>query len=226
VILTKSPEKLLKEGKFARVPIIIGDEEDEGTLWSQFQFNLSTPAHVSEYLNLKFFHHATRAQMDEFVGTYQTISEDGSPFRTGLLNNWYPQYKRVAAILGDLAFTLSRRYFLQERAAAAPELKAWSYMNSYFYGLPIIGTIHGSDIFHVLWGVPYDQATDTIRRYYLSFVYHMDPNVGFPSLPDWPTWESSKKLLWMFATTQDLRNDDFRKDSYDWINSHVPELTM
>ena len=225
VVLTKSPEILLKEGKFARVPVIIGDEEDEGTLWSQTQFNLTTKEDVAEYLNIKFFHHATRDQMNEFVNTYQTITEDGSPFRTGLLNNWYPQYKRVAAILGDLAFTLSRRYFLVERNKAAPALEAWSYMNSYFYGLPIIGTIHGSDIFHVLWGVPYDQATDTIRRYYLSFITHMDPNVD-NDRPEWPTWESSNQLLWMFATSQTLRTDDFRQDSYEWIASHVPELTM
>lgn len=60
--------------------------EDEGTLWSQTQINLTEPADVAEYLNLKFFTHASRDQMNEYVGTYQTITEDGSPFRTGILN--------------------------------------------------------------------------------------------------------------------------------------------
>jgi triacylglycerol lipase len=224
-VLTKSPEFLLKEGKFAKVPVIIGDEEDEGTLWSLTQFNLTTPEDLAEYLNLKFFHHATRAQMNEFVGTYQTITEDGSPYRTGEANNWYPQYKRVAAMLGDLAFTLSRRYFLNERHAAAPELKSWSYMSSYFEGIPILGTVHGSDIFHIVWSVPYDFATNNMHEYYLSFINYLDPNVN-NNAPTWPTWEDSNQLLNSHALWQQLIPDTARSDSYEWIADHVPELTM
>lgn len=224
-LMTKSPEFLLKEGKFARVPVIIGDEEDEGTLWSQFQGNLTTKADVAEYLNLKFFHHATREQMNEYVNTYQNIIEDGSPYRTGTAWNWYPQYKRVAAILGDLAFTLSRRYFLHERRAIAPELKSWSYLSSYWEGLPVLGSVHGGDIIRIMWGVPYDFATDTMRQYYLSFVTYGDPNVNNPK-PNWPRWETSNKMLNVHAAFQAEVTDDFRTDSYKWIAEHVPELTM
>ncbi|KAK6836525.1 alpha/beta-hydrolase [Apiospora arundinis] len=176
--MTMSPEKLIQEGKFTKIPVIIGDEEDEGTLWSLMQANLTTKDDVADYLKTYFFHHATEQDMDEYVGTYRTISEHGSPYRTGLLNNWYPQFKRLAAILGDLAFTLSRRYFLEARRAAAPELKAWSYLSSYGFGTPILGSVHGGDIFHIVWGGP------------------------------------------------TLVSDDFRADSYAWIASHIPQLTM
>ncbi|KIW03733.1 uncharacterized protein PV09_05040 [Verruconis gallopava] len=224
-VMTKSPDLLVQEGKFAKVPIIIGDEEDEGTLWALMQFNITTTDQVADYLGQYFFHHATLQDMETFVGTYQTITEDGSPFRTGLLNNWYPQFKRLAAILGDLAFTLSRRYFLHIREAAVPGLPAWSYMSSYFYGLPILGTVHGSDIFHIVWSVPYDYATHTMHSYYLSFITDLDPNSN-NSAPHWPQWRESNQLLNLFSSYLQFIPDNFRSDSYDWISSHVPQLTM
>jgi carboxylesterase type B len=41
-VLTKSPEALLATGKYAKVPFIIGDQEDEGTLFALFQSNITT----------------------------------------------------------------------------------------------------------------------------------------------------------------------------------------
>lgn len=222
--ISASPDQLIEAGKFAQVPVIIGDEEDEGTMWSLAQSNLTTEGQVADYLNEYFFHHASQQDMDDFVATYQTITEDGSPFRTGLLNNWYLQYKRVAAILGDLAFTLSRRYFLNTRYAASG-LPAWSYLSSYNYGTPILGSVHGGDIFHVVWSVPYNYATATIHGYYLSFIYDLDPNSD-NALPEWPQWEESHELVNFFADYQQTISDDFRSDSYDWISAHIPELTM
>ncbi|KAH8660255.1 Alpha/Beta hydrolase protein [Xylariales sp. PMI_506] len=224
-VITKSPEQLIQEGKFAKVPVIIGDEEDEGTLWSLMQANITTTGEVADYLNQYFFTHATQQEMDDYVATYQTITDDGSPFRTGLLNNWYPQYKRLAAILGDLAFTLSRRYFLNIRYAAAPDLHAWSYLSSYFYGLPILGTVHGSDILHIVSGVPYDYATHTMHSYYFSFIHDLDPNSN-SGAPEWPKWHESNQLLNLYADYQQFIPDDFRSDSYEWITNHIPQLTM
>lgn len=51
----------------------------------------------------------------------------GSPFNSGALNNIYPQFKRLAAVLGDTTFTLTRRSYL---STVASEVKAWSYLNT------------------------------------------------------------------------------------------------
>ncbi|KAK6201792.1 hypothetical protein LQW54_009371 [Pestalotiopsis sp. IQ-011] len=223
--MTKSPDQLVEEGKFTKVPIIIGDEEDEGTLWSLSQSNITTTEEVADYLKEYFFHHSTQQDMDDFVGTYQTTTDDGSPFRTGLLNDWYPQFKRLAAILGDLAFTLSRRYFLDIRHAFDSELKAWSYMSSYGYGTPILGSVHGGDILHIVWSQPYDYATRTMHSYYLAFIHDLDPNSNNLS-PSWPEYFESKQLLNLFSAYQQFIPDDFRADSYQWITDHIPQLTM
>lgn len=112
VVLTDSPEVLAKNGKFAAVPFIIGDQEDEGTLFALFQSNITTNDELVEYLSTYFFGGATTAQLEALLDTYpQDLGISGSPFRTGVLNNLYPQYKRLAAILGDLVFTLTRRGF-------------------------------------------------------------------------------------------------------------------
>lgn len=101
VVLTASPDVLAIQGRYADVPFIIGDQEDEGTIFSLFQSNITTTAEVVTYLSTLFFNNASPAQLEELVATYPDVTTDGSPFRTGLLNNWYPQYKRLAAILGE-----------------------------------------------------------------------------------------------------------------------------
>jgi triacylglycerol lipase len=88
--------------------------------------------------------------MTALVATYPDDASDGSPFRTLFLNNWYPQYKRIAAILGDLTFTLTRRAFLNTVATSVP---SWSYLASYDYGTPVLGSFHGGDILQVFYGI-------------------------------------------------------------------------
>lgn len=154
--LTQSPDILLAAGKYARVPYILGSQEDEGTLFALFQADfLQTTEQLANYLSNIFFFNAGLARVKELVATYPNIliGEDGSPFRTGLLNNWYPQFKRLAAILGDLTFTLSRRIVLNTTKRISPEVKSWSYLSSFNYGTPILGTFHGSDLIQVFFGI-------------------------------------------------------------------------
>lgn len=223
--ITDSPETLVLNGKYAKVPFIVGDQEDEGTLFGLFTPNLTTRAEVSEYFSTVFFDQATTAQIDSLVGTYQTITEDGSPFRTGLLNNWYPQYKRISAILGDITFTITRRVFLELASAVNPSVPSWSYLATYDYGTPILGTFHGSDLLQVFYGVLPNNAAKSIRGYYYSFIYELDPNKG-NNLDDWPQWSQSKKLLNFGANTNGLLDDNFRKDTEDWLKVNVGSLRV
>ncbi|RFU75027.1 cholinesterase [Trichoderma arundinaceum] len=43
VVLPDSPEVLASKGQFAKVPLLVGDQEDEGTVFSIFQLNLTSP---------------------------------------------------------------------------------------------------------------------------------------------------------------------------------------
>ncbi|KAF9889508.1 hypothetical protein FE257_007218 [Aspergillus nanangensis] len=220
-ILSQSPDALGKAGKYAPVPFIIGDQEDEGTLFALFQSNITTTDDLVEYFSKYFFHGASQAQLQELVATYPTITADGSPFRTGILNNWYPQFKRLAAILGDLTFTLTRRVVLNIMAEVNPDVPSWSYLASYDYGTPVLGTFHGSDILQVFYGILPNYASRSIHTYYFSFVYDQDPNSRRGSFMEWPQWSKDKQLMQFFANRGALLKDDFRSDTYDFIVENV-----
>ena len=222
IVLTASPDVLVTEGKYAAVPFIIGDQEDEGTIFALFQSNITTTAEIVTYLSTYFFHDATQAQIEALVATYPDDITDGSPFGTLIFNELYPQYKRLAAILGDLVFTLTRRAFLNVASEVNP-VPFWSYLGSYDYGTPLLGTFHGSDILQVFYGILPNYASAAIHTYYFSFVYNLDPNIG-NNYMNWPQWSEGQKLMQFYATGGDLLADDFRSDSYDWIAANVASL--
>ena len=219
-IFTDSPEVLAQEGKFARVPFILGDQEDEGTLFALFQSNITTTDELIDYLLTIFFHDANATVIEDLVALYSDTSTDGSPFRTGIFNDWYPEFKRLAAILGDLTFTLTRRATLKIASTVAPDLPSWSYLSSYDYGTPIMGTFHGSDILQVFFGIYPNYASASFHAYYISFVNNLDPNVG-NSYPNWPQWSENNQLLNTYPTFSQLITDDFRSNIVDFL---VPNI--
>ena len=214
--ITDSPEVLVAGGRYAKVPFIVGDQEDEGTLFGLFTPNITTTDDITTYFSTLFFQGASRAQVSQLVGTYQTITEDGSPFRTGLLNNYYPQYKKVSALIGDLTFTLTRRIFLSIASRVNPGVPSWSYLATYDYGTPILGTFHASDILQVFNGIVPNNAAKTIRGYYFSFVYNLDPNKG-NNFGNWPQWSQGQTLIQFQANTNTYLDDNFRNDTYNFL---------
>ncbi|KAI0809731.1 sterol esterase [Xylaria sp. FL0064] len=225
VVLPDSPDVLAKNGQYAAVPMIIGDQEDEGTLFSLFQSNITTEADLIDYLYEVFFRDATRDQVADLVGTYSPALSAGSPFRTGILNNPYPQFKRLAAILGDLVFTLTRRLFLEITSEVNPDVPSWSYLSSYDYGTPILGTFHGSDILQVFYGILPNYASNAIQSYYISFLYTMDPNNGTPAeIAEWPQWKDAKELMNFYNSYSTLLKDDFRSASAQWLSGNIGML--
>ncbi|KDN61296.1 putative carboxylesterase [Colletotrichum sublineola] len=226
--LTVSPDILAKNGQYAAVPMIIGDQEDEGTLFGLFQANVTTNDRLVTYLKDYFFATATEDQIREYVATYDDGLNgitNGSPFRTGILNEVFPGFKRRSAILGDLVFNLTRRVFLNLAAVVNPDVPTWSYLASYDYGTPILGTFHGSDLFQVFFGIKNNYAARSIRTYYTNFVYDLDPNVGSNGqYPNWPKWSQGQNLMQFFADKASILKDDFRKASSDWILKNAESL--
>ncbi|KAL9057261.1 MAG: hypothetical protein Q9162_002465 [Coniocarpon cinnabarinum] len=207
--------------RIAKVPIIIGDQEDEGPLFSLVLYNVTNTNDLVTYLN-SYFPLASRDQIQGLVDTYSADPSAGSPFNTGILNELYPGFKRNAAILGDLTFTLSRRAVLGAYTDAYPDVGAWSYLASYFYGTPVLGTFHGSDLLVIYEDFPLIVPMQSIYRYYISFFNHQDPNaLGTPAPTiNWPQWtRQSPQLLNFQALSNRLITDDFRQASFDYIQS-------
>lgn len=89
-----------------------------GTLFSLVQGNITTNDELVAYFASYFSPNNPNAMQDVAGLAAQYPDQPlmgqpaGSPFNTGPLNNIYPQFKRVAAILGDITFTLTRRAYL------------------------------------------------------------------------------------------------------------------
>lgn len=228
----QSPEKAVQAGDFAKVPVIVGDQEDEGTLFSLVQSNVTTNDDLIEYLASYFPENPNAvADVTGLVDLYPnqplTGQPAGSPFNTASLNNLYPQYKRLAAILGDTVFTLTRRVYLE---TVSSQVKCWSYLSSYLYGTPVLGTFHGSDIL-AAYGTLGDLNVPTIsiQTYYINFVNSLDPNGATAQAPiiQWPQWMgSAAKLLNFRALRNTIIDDDFRKAASDYLGANGAALAV
>ncbi len=58
------------------------------------------------------------------MAQYTSSITAGSPFDTSILNAITPQFKRIAAFIGDAVFQAPRRFFINK---AASKQKVWSY---------------------------------------------------------------------------------------------------
>ncbi|KAF4121386.1 Carboxylesterase type B [Geosmithia morbida] len=228
--LTDSMDALVLANKYAPVPMIVGDCEDEGTLFALFQPNLTTPAELADYLHQYYFGAATPALLEDLIATYGTgiaAVTDNSPFGTGLLNEVFPGFKQRAAILGDLVFTLTRRLFLTVTAGVNPDTPSWSYLLSQNKGTPILGTFHASDLLQVFYGVNDNYAAKSMRSYFINFVYSLDPNGdGDTGFPDWPRWDEAHEMAHVSAGSSSILADNFREDSYNWIVDNLAILRL
>ncbi|KAL7906938.1 alpha/beta-hydrolase [Trichoderma velutinum] len=227
VILQDSPDALLDQGKYYPVPMIVGDQEDEGTLFSVFQNNVTSSSTLVNWLSQYMFSNATKNQLTELVSTYDTAISSGSPFRTSIFNDLYPGFKRTAALLGDLVFTLTRRMELTVASQLNPNVPIWSYLSSYDYGTPFLGTFHASDIIQIFYGILPNNAMRSTRTYIFNFLYNLDPNVGVKGYANWPKWTDNHQLMWFeTANSNSLLADDFRDDSYQWIVKNKAALRV
>jgi carboxylesterase type B len=211
-VLLDSPDDQGISGNFYAVPTIIGALEDEGTIFALFQSNLTTDAQVVDYLSELYFEHAPKEKLQELLDTYKDES-DGSPFRTGNKNEIYAGYKRMAALLGDMVFMLSRRLTLVLASLVKPDMPTWSYLGSYKHGTPILGSFHVTDIVELFYNENPSQSVKDTRTYYFNFLYNLDPNAGVSGLAEWPRWAEGNKLMWFQNNKTDLLADDFRSDS-------------
>ena len=122
-LLPDLPSKLLAAGKFSKIPFMAGTVLDEGTDFVPTQ--ISSDAQLEEFIVVADnpFAPSLTLQFQQDVGTLLALYPDnaalGSPFGTG--NETFglsSEYKRAAAMLGDVSFQAPRREWIQAATAA------------------------------------------------------------------------------------------------------------
>ncbi|KAI0766814.1 Alpha/Beta hydrolase protein [Irpex lacteus] len=202
------PYEAILKGKVANIPFVAGDVDDEGTLWTLSLTNLTTDDEVRAYISSNYFPNATTDEIDQLLELYPADLAQGSPFDTGDANAVTPQFKRLAALQGDLYFIGPRRFFLQNRSSRQ---QAWSYLSKRGKSLPDLGSYHGSDL--VIFG------GNDLADYLINFVNHHNPNGK--GLASWPQYTPGSPTLFTLLdgnATHALTKDTFRSEAISYLN--------
>lgn len=87
VLPTDYPDKLIAAGKFKRIPLLNGNQDDEGTLLTRgASSNLTTDAHFESWIKEQLIPGITNDQFTRLAKLYPSDPNVGSPYGTGMFN--------------------------------------------------------------------------------------------------------------------------------------------
>lgn len=188
------PSNLLAQGKFINVPLMVGDEPDEGTL---FVTNASSPDDVAEFFTNNY-PNLNSSETDAINGQYgrEPVAEHA------------PYFGSLASAYGESTF-ICPGISLCEAMSAKSSSDVWNYSYNITttqfidLGLGVTHTIDTGAIFGPYYGgtpkvnsavsyTTYNAAVVPILMdYYISFVKTLSPNnLRNTAAPEWPTYTS------------------------------------
>lgn len=206
----KSPFDLVNQGQFPDIPMMIGENMDEGTTVALL-FATQTKNETNDKFRRLF--PIGGQNLTQFLDFYSEDPADGAPFNTGEKYQIYPDYKRSAAILTDVFFTIPRRLILQNTGCnTSPR---YVYYNSAGHDIPFVGASHLTD---AIWQFYLfrNYASDAFRRYTISFANNHNPNVN-TGLTEWPEWDDEEQQVLHIQQKQgSIITDDYRTEKSDY----------
>ncbi|KIY62880.1 alpha/beta-hydrolase, partial [Cylindrobasidium torrendii FP15055 ss-10] len=211
VLFSDEPQTLVTAGKVSAVPIVNGDCDDEGTLFSFSQLNVTTDDEFRTYVGEIYFKDkASDKDLDAVMESYPSELTAGSPFDTGDKNALTPQFKRLAAFQGDAVFQAPRRFFLRALEGNSNS-DIWTFAHKTMKSTPYLGAFHSSDLLDAYGGGP-------LAEYVIHFVNNLDPNGG--NSPAWPRWTSAGAQMLAFSDTGvTVIKDTYRQEAMEKINA-------
>ncbi|KAI9064593.1 carotenoid ester lipase precursor [Trametes sanguinea] len=185
VFVTEPPQHLLLQGNAANIPIVVGNDEDEGSAFAFPSLNVTTDAEFSDYVAFNFYPKATKEEIARILELYPANPADGSPFDTGDLFAYSPQYKRISAFQGDWIEQAPRRLFTK---VLSPKQPVYAFLNK---GGRIngLGAPHGSELANVYGG-------RDMADYLIRFATNLDPNGDGAVV--WPRYTNDDPQLLTF----------------------------
>lgn len=232
---------LLNEGKFARVPLLLGNNFDEGTAYAktgintteQFQSYLSSLGLGADQVSS-----ITELYPDDLsVGIPASYPDRPAAYPYGL------QYKRVAAFAGDYQQHAGRRHLAESYAGAG--LCVYSYLwNVYVNGIAAIyGATHFQEVAFVFDNTeglgyatnPFEGKPETFKtladlmsKMWVSFMHGADPNLDASETVQsvaWPryTLDAPNNLVFDVNATglSYVAEDSYRKENIAYLLDSV-----
>ncbi|KAF7377302.1 Carboxylic ester hydrolase [Mycena sanguinolenta] len=230
-LIPKNPVDMVQDGAFLRVPVMVGNCDDEGTLFAYPSVNITTDSKFVSYVHSNYLPTGTPAQIARVAELYPQDPAQGSPFGTESANQLTPEFKRVAAFEGDLVLTGLRRFFIQH---ASKRQNTWSWLSKRGKSTPYLGAYHTSDM--ALWfpanatDAEESAAVDAL----INFINTLDPNVSAarqalkPAI-FWPKYQANSRDLLTFSdpAVVNVTADDFRVEEMQYLISlHLDGITV
>lgn len=209
--LPRLPIHSIVEGDAMRVPLIIGTNDREGSLFTQLaafsRFSEALPAsprQIDETLRLLDPDHHQRL-VDQYLG--------------------YPKNRQVTDIGGDAAFWFPSVEVMGGHSRHAP---TWAYRFDYApRTLKLLGldATHGTEMYAVmgqtqnLWGQSitmlggkedYLRLTATMQDHWLHFARYGEPG------GDWPRYDESERLTMIYDSEDRIESDPRRERRLAW----------
>ncbi|KAH8977833.1 carotenoid ester lipase precursor [Lactarius akahatsu] len=185
--LADVPQKVVQQGKVARIPFVTGDCDDEGTLSFLRQ---TTEAELRIYISEFILPGVMDAELDQLLTLYPQDVTQGSP------------YDMVASILGDFTFQVPRRFLLNNISG---QQNTWSFLSKRMKSLPVLGSVLSSDLTIIYGG---GDLTD----YLIQFAADLDPTHG-GLYPQWPRYTTSSPQQMTLVDSQ-VTNRTITLDTY------------
>ncbi|KAJ7101046.1 sterol esterase [Mycena epipterygia] len=236
-IILRNPIDSVVQGAFAKIPLLAGDADDEGTLFAFSNLNVTTDTEFIEYIQSNYLPGATPAQISRIAELYPQVPAQGSPFGTGPANQVTPEFKRIAAFEGDFLFNGLRRLLVQHASATQ---NTWNWLSKRGKSMPELGAYHSSDI-PLFFPTNTTVTTDNVAiDALINFLNTLDPNEsaaakahGSNSSVFWPKWQtpsaegSSSLLTFSDPAVVNITADDFRAEPIKFlIDLHVEGVSL
>lgn len=227
-----APSVALARGDFARVPLIAGDCEDEGTLFAPTDFS---PQDSSKWLQQVAFANTSVSVAAQDSVLHRLLDVEypndpavGSPYDPSngnkadrfFVGSDNP-YKQLASLYGDLRFQAGRRQLLDSgiNTSATPVAYSYQFMDPSPRSPVALGTVHGADL-DVIFGNTRSPLTAVMARQWASFATRLDPNGN--AMPNWPPYDHADpgRLILMYKNGgTGVMADTYRQENMDFINT-------
>lgn len=243
-----APHKLLSNGKFIQMPIIVGATVDEGT-----NFPIVTPANSDgDIINglHKTFPDLSKLDIDVLLSDYPNDPAKGSPFNTGNLytddKDLGSQWKRSAALGGDLNVIAPRRYISEKFSLYGNPVYSYNWNQTTSGKFSNHGCSHFAEVAFVFGNTlpefkqsgaspiadsdpKLHQFAYATSRLFMSFLATGDPNNADLSgldkyekyFPKWKDYKHGGCNMYFSRDDCHLEKDDWRSDGIEYINYNL-----
>ncbi|KAH6880040.1 Alpha/Beta hydrolase protein [Thelonectria olida] len=239
--MTGQGSRLLKDGKFARVPLLIGNNFDEGTGYAKTGIN--TTAQFQSYLSSIGMDSNQVSNLTTLYPDNPSVGIPSSYVGRPPAYPWGLQYKRVSAFAGDYQQHAGRR--LMAKSFAGAGLPVYSYLwNVYVNGIAnIYGATHFQEVAFVFdntEGVGYSanpfegkpatfiQLADLMSKMWVAFIHDTNPNLSSGPCSKgavWPQYKLSQPNNLVFDVNRTnlryIAKDNVRTTEMSYLLSNV-----